>query len=387
MYDMAMSDALYGKTRRYVSRDRLIAMLDREHSLLVGTLGEARGADTRLFAFADTVSARNYAGTNECHGWMGLRFQDRPGAAPSDALLHVNMLEPSQLLQQQALGVLGVNLLHAAHHDRATPEHFLASVFDGLSLDRVEVDVAEVSGPAFSGFDARAVGLRLVRQDLAGAVVFQPDGALAAPTEVLRRRPLVLERGRFRSEKPVHGPLLTGAGRGLRAELPADAREPLCLFEVTVRPPGDTPLPEDDELLRRIARLNGLGFPVAITRYPHAWELIDHLRRYTREPIRLALGASTLVEVLTASAGETEIGGALQALGKLFAQNVRVSVYPMAAATFRERLARAGLPPDTVAFDPAGPVAADGIRFPGAFGHLYAYLLEAGWIVSLPSAP
>jgi hypothetical protein len=385
-YDMAMSDAIYGKSRRYVSRDRLLAMLDREHSLLVGTLGETRGADTRLFAFADTVAARNHAGTNECHGWMGLRFQDRPGAAPSDALLHVNMLEPSSLAQQQALGVLGVNLLHAAHHDCAAPAEFLTSLFAGLSLDRVEVDVAELSGPAFAGFDARAVGLRLVRQGLAGAVVFQPDGALAAPTEVLRRRPVVLERGRFRSEKTVHGPLLRGAGDHLHAELPADAREPLCLFEMTMRP-HDGQLPDDDVLLRRIARLNGLGFPVAVTRYAHVWDLNEHLRRYTQEPIRLALGASTLVEILTESATESEIGGAFQALGRLFAQKTRVYVYPMAVATFNERLAGVGLGRDTVGFDPERPVSADGLRFPAPFGHMYAYLLELGWIVSLPPAP
>ncbi len=385
-YDMAMSDAIYGQTRRYVSRERLLAMLDREHSLLVETLSATRGTDTRLFAFADTVAARNYAGTNECHGWMGLRFQDRAGAAPSDALLHVNMLEPNQLLQQQALGVLGVNLLHATYQDRATPEQFVASLFDGLSLDRVEIDVAELRGPAFAGFDARAVGLRLVRQGLAGAVVFQADGALVAPTEVLRRRPVVVERGRFRSEKPVHGPLLAGAGRRLRAELPGDAREPLCLFEMTTRP-DDGQLPDDDELLRRIARLNGLGFPVAVTRYAQVWELNEHLRRYSQEPIRLALGASTLVEILIGSAAESEIGGAFQALGRLFTQKTRLYVYPMPVKTFRDRLAKVGVSPDTVGFDAERPVTADGIRFPEAFGHMYAYLLELGWIVPLPPAP
>jgi len=386
-YDMAMSDALYGKSPRYVSRERLLAMLDREHALLVQEVGPERGPDTRLFAFADTVAARNYAGTNECHGWLGVRFQAEPGAPPSDALLHVNMLEPSNLLQQQSIGILGVNLIHAAYHDRASPSRFLDSLFDGLSRERVEIDVAELSGPAFRDFDPRLVGLRLVRQGLASAVVFDAGGDLAPPTEVLRRRPIVLERGRYRTDKALHGPLLAAAGKHLQGELAESARPPLCLFEMHAGAAEASGVPADDELLQRIARLTGRGYPVAVTGYPVAWELTEYLRRYTQEPIRFALGASTLVEVLLAQAGEAAIGGGLQGLGKLLARNVRLYVYPMAVEAFRERLGRAGADPGAVIFDPARPVGADGIRFAPPFGHLYDYLLGAGWIVPLPPLP
>src|SRR5215469_9347382 len=88
-YDKTVSDDIYGAGTRYVSRERLLAMLDREYKLLLERLTVARGNETQFFAFADTVAARNYQGTNEQHGWLGIRFQTRIGSEPSQILLHI----------------------------------------------------------------------------------------------------------------------------------------------------------------------------------------------------------------------------------------------------------------------------------------------------------
>src|ERR1700679_4002830 len=69
-YDMAFSDAIYGKAPRYVSRERLQLMLDHEYRLLLERLAESRGENTTFFVFADTVAAKSYKGNNEAHGWM-----------------------------------------------------------------------------------------------------------------------------------------------------------------------------------------------------------------------------------------------------------------------------------------------------------------------------
>src|SRR5438552_17954450 len=74
-YDMTISDAIYGPCERYVSRQRLQAMLDRECALLLERLNEKRGATTRFFVFADTVAARSYSRKDEAHGWLGIQFQ------------------------------------------------------------------------------------------------------------------------------------------------------------------------------------------------------------------------------------------------------------------------------------------------------------------------
>ena len=107
-YDKEASDDLYGSGSRYVSQQRLEAMLDNEWTQPLTQLSKTRGQQTRLFCFVDTVSARNFAGTNDAHGWIGLRFQLQPGGPASNVLLHINMRDASNVLQQQAIGILGL---------------------------------------------------------------------------------------------------------------------------------------------------------------------------------------------------------------------------------------------------------------------------------------
>src|SRR5512137_875138 len=147
-YDMTVSDAVYGPAERYVSRGRLQAMLDHEWGLLLERLGAARGAGTQFFVFADTVAAKSFSRREEGHGWLGIRFQAAPRAAPSEILVHARMWDSENPRQQEALGVLGVNLLHGAFYDHERPESLIGSLMDGLTRDRMEVDMIKLSGPA-----------------------------------------------------------------------------------------------------------------------------------------------------------------------------------------------------------------------------------------------
>src|SRR3954471_3910355 len=79
-YDMTVSDAIYGPSGRYVSRHRLETMLENEFRSVFDPLAAQRGGGTRFFAFADTVAARGYTRKDDCHGWMGIRFQSGPGS-------------------------------------------------------------------------------------------------------------------------------------------------------------------------------------------------------------------------------------------------------------------------------------------------------------------
>src|SRR5258708_31565817 len=137
-YDKEVSDDLYGSRSRYVSRQRLEAMLEHEWSELLAQLSKTRGAQTPFFSFVDTLSARNVAGTNDPHGWVVLRFQMQPGGPPNDLLLHVNMLDPSNVLQQEAIGILGVNLIYTAFYGLQSEESFL----EGLAQDVVKHRIA-----------------------------------------------------------------------------------------------------------------------------------------------------------------------------------------------------------------------------------------------------
>src|SRR6516162_7683321 len=175
-YDKEVSDDLYGRGSRYVSRQRLDAMLDSEWTQLLKQLGTSRGSQTRFFSFVDTVSARNYAGTNEPHGWLGLRFQQQIGGQPNDILLHINLRDPTNLLQQEAIGILGVNLIYAAFHQLLTGEQLIESVAQDVE-NRIEIDYVDLRGPAFETWDRRTLMVHLVHGRFADVVCSPSSGS------------------------------------------------------------------------------------------------------------------------------------------------------------------------------------------------------------------
>src|ERR1700722_4279835 len=187
-YDKEVSDDLYGSGSRYVSRQRLEAMLDKEWTQLLAQLDKDRGAKTRFFSFVDTVSTRNFAGTNDPHGWVGLRFQLQAGGPPNDVLLHINMRDPANVLQQEAIGILGVNLIYAAFYELQTEESFLAGLAQDVVKERIEIDYMDLRGPAFESWDCRTLPVDLVHGGFAEAVFFPAKGPAVPPTEALYKK-------------------------------------------------------------------------------------------------------------------------------------------------------------------------------------------------------
>ncbi len=384
-YDMTFSDAIYGKAGRYVSQERLVAMLAHEYALLIERLAASLGAERRFFVFADTVAARNYAGTNECHGWMGLRFQAVPGGEPNDVLLHVNMMDATNRLQQEALGILGVNLIYTAFHDRESPDQVLRSIFSDLSLDRLEIDVVVLKGDVFRSVDLRRLGLRLVREGLANVIVLGDDGRLVAPSEFLRKRSIVVERRSLDAATEVRGDMLAAAARALADESHDAKQPPLRLLEMPVVPSRDgETVPGDEIILARIDEVRALGIPVVLTRHPQWYQLARYFRRYSKEPLRFVIGVGFFVTAFERASYEGLIGGVFEALGKALAENVRVYVHAEPAARVRDALDRAGLEPIALPVDADGFVDLKGIRLHPPLGYLLSYLSEAGWIVALP---
>ena len=203
-YDKEVSDDLYGSGSRYVSKQRLEAMLDNEWTQLLTQLSKTRGSQTRFFCFVDTVSARNFAGTNDQHGWIGLRFQLQPGGTPNDVLLHINMRDPSNVLQQQAIGILGVNLIFAAFYEAQSKESFLESLAQDVVAERIEIDYVDLRGPAFESWDRRALLVHLVRAGIRRGGIFPSQGLpcspyRGSPQESRRACTGILRPHRFRS--------------------------------------------------------------------------------------------------------------------------------------------------------------------------------------------
>jgi len=383
-YDKTVSDETYGAGTRYVSKERLLAMLDHEYKQLLDRLGGERGDRTRFFVFADTVATRNYQGTNEQHGWLGMRFQAELGAAPSQILMHINLNDATALLQQQAIGTLGVNLIHAAYHLRSSTERFLAGLWDDLSSERLDIDVLEVNGPGFGGWDSRLLCLDLLGKEMAEAVVFDTKGQVVEPSTPLRKRPLIVRRtlheelGMFASEA------FDAARRKLLAEGKSFEHEPATVIELTTQSAEGGKEYGCAELLARVQQFAPHG-SVVVTRYLEGYWLADYLRRHTAEPIRFVIGIAGLFRMWEGGVYTASPGALLENFGRLLYTDVTIYVAPMKMEPFVAALG--GLPGGFVMESAeSGEMTLEDFLPKPPLDHLLQYLRGAGRLVALDTA-
>lgn len=329
-YDMQVSDAIYGDTERYVSRQRLQAMLDLEFQLNIERLSESRGDTTSFFAFADTVVARSYKGGNECHGWMGVKFQAHPRDEASQIVIHIRMLDAEASLQQEALGIIGVNLLYGAFFLHHEPEKLMESLLDKLTTGRIEIDLIDFKGIEFRYVDNRIMAMKLVQLGLSGAAMFDPSGAVIQPSDALYKKAVLVERGSFRPVTHVNLDMHNAALAKFSAD-PAVAGKPiLSLMEVTMRNllAGGQEVDRRD-FLARADLLAACGFHVLISDYFEYYRLAAYIAWRTKERVGIVLGAASLIELFDEKYYTALPGGILESFGRLFKNELKVFVYPL----------------------------------------------------------
>ncbi|TAE26587.1 MAG: TonB-dependent receptor [Candidatus Kapaibacterium sp.] len=365
-YDMTVSDAIYGECERYVSRARLESMLEYEHRLNSERLQDSRGDDTAFFAFADTVSALNFQGTNDCHGWMGVRYQARPRDEDSQIIMHVRMLDRENALQQEALGIVGVNLLYGAFYLHQDPEALLESLLDGLTTDRVEIDMIEFSGIEFRNVDNRLMSLRLVQLGLSEAAMFAANGEVLQPSEVLYKKPVLVERGSFRPVCFVNIDMLEAASEKFAQEEGVKGKQITRLMELTMHKlmadDGDV---DPRDFLARADVLAASGMTVLISEYFEYEGLVNYLSRCTKERIAITMGAGSLMEIFDTKYYKKLDGGILESFGRLFKSDVKLYIYPLRDLKTQEF--------STV----------ENLNIEPSLEHLYSHLVKNGYIEQL----
>jgi hypothetical protein len=328
-YDMAVSDAIYGHAERYVSRERLQRMLDYEHEKNLLRLSAARGDRTAFFTFGDTVAAKSFHSNNDGHGWIGLKFQSRPRDNESQILLHVRMLDNEAQLQQEALGIVGVNLLYGAFFLHHEPELLVESLLDNLTTRRIEIDMIEFSGIEFRHVDNRLMSLKLVQLGLSQAAMFSAKGEVLQASEVLHRKAVLVERGTFRPVTKVNINMLQSARAQFAKHLHQPEDSIVELAEITMRnlltEQGDV---DPRDFLARADVLAAAGKTVLISDYFEYYRLVKYLRRSTAGAIAIVLGAGSLIPLLDEKYYADLGGGILEAFGQLFQRDVTVYVYP-----------------------------------------------------------
>lgn len=368
-YDKSVSDAIYGTNQRYVSSGRLLAMLDHEYDLNIERLDRERGRDSAFFAFADTVSAQNYRGDADCHGWMGIRFQTHPQSEASQIILHARMLDRDAFMQQEALGILGVNLIYAAMAFAEIPETLLGSLLDNLGHDRIEIDTVEFSGKAFEDVDHRLISLRLVEFGLSKAAMFSASGEVLRPSEILYKRPVILQRGRFRPPTRVHFDIQRRALERFSTEPTVDSDQIVSLLEISVKELRETSGGSAKDFLDRIQALTAGNHSVLVSDYPEYYLVAEYLARYSATQIALPLGVVNFMELVHEERYAHLTGGLLEATGRLFGMGVRLYVYPGLDPVTGERL------------------HLESLGMPASSRKLFDYLKERNYVQPLDGLP
>src|SRR3954470_11622284 len=327
-YDMTFSDAIYGTADRYVSRNRLQTMLDHEFDLLIERLDEKLGGFRTFFVFADTVAARSFKQHNESHGWLGVRFQEEPRGEPSQIIIHVRMLDESNVDQQEALGILGVNLLYGAFYLQK-PEELIASLHENLAPERMQVDLIKFSGPAFAGVDNRLMSLQLVSQGLTDAVIFTADGEMVQAADILYKKSILVERGSFRPVTYATNDMLNGARAAFVKQSGSSDADLVVLMEMTLENLLSEGQLNHADFLARVDILGALGRTVVISKFGEYFRLASYLSRYTSGKIGLVMGVPSLLEIFDEKYYLNLEGGILEALGRMFKSGLNLYLYPM----------------------------------------------------------
>lgn len=363
-YDMQISDALYGKTKRYVSQERVVDMVNYEYDLLEERLQESRGDESRFFAFANTVRARGYRDTAECHGWMAIRYQAQPGRPSGTIVMHVRLLDDENVDQMEALGILGVNLIHAAYFHARDLTAFVKSLTEFLSSGRVEIDMLKFLGEPFQMVDNRICALELVRQGVTPATVFMPDGEVVQAAEAFYKTPLLVLRGSFLPVTNLHLDMLEQAAKIFPPAkgISESARPQREVCEVSL-----SNLLRDGEVdmlsfLDRADALQALGKVVMVSNCPEFHRVAATLRNYTSEPIGLILSIGLLNELFKEKWSRNLAGGILESFGRLFKSGVHLLVYPWKNRKNAEL------------------VNADNFKTEEKLTHLYQHFLDNGMI-------
>ncbi len=332
-YDMAFSDAIYGPTPRYVSRQRLNQMLEYEYKLLIERLADKRGGKTSFFAFANTVAARAYNHPSESHGWLGIRFQAHPRAEPNQIIIHVRMLDKENLAQQEALGLIGVNLIHGAFYQYQSPEKLIGSLLDSLDTERIQVDMIKFTGPDFHYIDNRLMALQLVEQGLSDAAMFTADGEVVRADELLYKKTVLVERGSFRPLTNTTQDILDCAKARFLQEPKVVGEETVVLMEITMQnlaawggPGGKI---DHTDFIDRVEVLGKLGHTVLVSKFGEYFRLGAYLSRCTHKMIGIAMGVPSLIDLFQEKYYTNLEGGILESLGRLFKGDLKLYVYPV----------------------------------------------------------
>ena len=330
-YDKNFSDNIYGEEddKRYVTEARLNKMLDHEMQLLEERISREENPNKMFFTYANTVTTIDFAKKFKGHGWMGIRYQVDPKQPYSEITLHVRFHQTEARLQQEVLGLIGVNLVFGAFYKYQEPKKLLRYLYDNIDEDAIEIDTINFKGPLFKGVDNRLMSLQLVRNGMTDAVMFNPEGNNILPARELYKKNILTLRGSFRPVTRVNIDMFEKALDAFIHESEVEEEKTVVIFEITLsnlRAQGEI---DEKDFMDRAKLLCSLGHVVMISNFKEYYKLVDYLSQYTKKQMALSMGVNNFVEIFDEQYYQDLGGGILEAFGKMFYNNLKVYLYPM----------------------------------------------------------
>ena len=329
-YDKDFSDAIYGieEDKRYVTEARLKKMLSHEINLIEERITRDKHPNKLFFSYANTVATIDFAKQYKGHGWVGIRYQVDPHEDYNEISLHIRFHENDARLQQNTLGILGVNLIYGAYYKYDNPKKLLRYLYDHIDKDQIEIDTINFSGPRFQQVDNRLMSLQLVKNGMTDAVMFAPDGNNILPAKILYKKNILALRGSFRPVTKVNMDMYKRSLELFLKEKKVSEENTEVIFEITLsnlRAEGEI---DERDFMDRAELLCSLGQTVMISNFQEYYKVVEYFSRYTKERMGLAMGVNNLVDIFDEQYYRHLSGGILEAFGKLFFKDLKVYLYP-----------------------------------------------------------
>ena len=330
-YDKSFSDSIYGKEEdsRYVTQNRLDKMLTHEMNLLEKRISRKKYPNKFFFVYANTVATIDFVKKFKGHGWMGIKFQTDPNDDYSEIKLHLRFHQNEAKLQQESLGIMGVNLIYGAFYKHNEPLKLMKYLYDHIDDQSIEIDTINFSGPLFKDVDNRLISLELVRLGMTDAVVFDETGTNVLPAQVLYKKNILTLRGSYRPITKVNEEMFKKSLEAFLEEKGVEKENTIVLLEITLsnlRSAGDI---DDSDYLDRAKLLCSLGHMVMISNFSEYYKLVKYLTSYTTKQLGLTMGVTNLVEIFDEKYYDDVKGGILEAFGNIFKNNMKIYLYPV----------------------------------------------------------
>ena len=265
--------------------------------------------------------------------WWKVEAYD--GIEPSDKciidiIFHVRLLDSDAHLQQDVLGVIGVNLVYAAYFLRHDVQTMIESLADNLSVGSVEIDLR---GPEFKQANDRLVNLYLVAKGFSSAAIFDKKGHACQSNDLLYKKDVMILRTKYKQKSIPNFDLFNSAVDQFKRSQSIKDKNVLVMIEVLMTNILEKEKELNTEDLEQFAKkaeeLCATGNNVIVSNFTRNHKLAQYLSRCKPHSVGISTNIANLKHIFDSSSFPDNYTDELLAyVSDLFSRNVKLYAYP-----------------------------------------------------------